>query len=141
MTVNDLPLVNAVLNTSCTVLLLTGFYFIKRRRIAAHRAVMISAFAISILFLTSYLIYHSQVGTVHFTGAGLIRPVYFTILTSHTILAAALPFLVVITLSRALLRRFDRHKKLAHWTLPIWLYVSVTGVVIYLMLYRWYPAG
>ncbi len=141
MTVNDLPLLNAVLNTSCTVLLLTGFYLIKRRRIAAHRAVMISAFALSLLFLTSYLIYHSQVGTIHFTGAGLIRPVYFTILTSHTILAAALPFLVVITLRRALLRRFDRHKKLAHWTLPIWLYVSFTGVVIYLMLYRWYPAG
>ncbi len=141
MTVNDLPLLNAVLNTSCTVLLLTGFYLIKRRRIAAHRAVMISAFALSLLFLTSYLIYHSQVGTIHFTGAGLIRPVYFTILTSHTILAAALPFLVVITLRRALLRRFDRHKRLAHWTLPIWLYVSFTGVVIYLMLYRWYPAG
>jgi len=141
MTVNDLPLLNAVLNTSCTVLLLTGFYLIKRRRIAAHRAVMISAFAISLLFLTSYLIYHAQVGTVHFTGAGLIRPIYFTILTSHTVLAAALPFLVVITLSRAVLRRFDRHKMFAHWTLPIWLYVSLTGVVIYLMLYRLYPSG
>ena len=139
MTINDLPLLNAVLNSCSALLLLAGFYFIRRRRILAHRAMMISAFVVSLLFLASYLWYHSQVGTVHFTGSGFIRPVYFTILTSHTALAAAVPFLAVITLSRGLRGRFDRHKKIAHWTLPIWLYVSVTGVVIYLMLYRLYP--
>lgn len=141
MNVSDLPLVNAILNSCSAVLLLTGFYLIRRKRVAAHRVVMITAFSVSLLFLASYLYYHAHVGTVHFTGRGLIRPVYFTILASHTVLAAAVPVLAVITLSRALLRRFDRHKKLARWTLPIWLYVSLTGVVIYVMLYRLYPSG
>jgi len=96
---------------------------------------MISAFACSVLFLVSYLVYHAQVGSVRFQGTGAIRPVYFTILISHTILAAAVPVLAVITLSRALRRRYARHRAIARWTLPIWLYVSVTGVIVYAMLY------
>ncbi len=139
MTYNDLPAVNAVLNLSSTLLLMTGFVLIRRRKVAAHRAVMISALTVSLLFLTSYLVYHAHVGTVHFSGTGFIRPVYFSILTTHTVLAAAVPPLAVITLRRGWLGRFERHKALARWTLPVWLYVSFTGVVIYVMLYRLYP--
>ncbi len=139
MSYNDLPALNAILNSCSAVLLLTGFFLIRRKKIVAHRAVMISALTVSLLFLTSYLIYHAHVGTVHFTGTGIIRPVYFSILTTHTILAAAVPPLAVITLRRGWLKRFDRHKSLARWTLPIWLYVSCTGVVIYFLLYRIYP--
>lgn len=131
----DLPTVNATLNAISAVLLAIGWVLIRRRKIAAHRAVMLSAFACSTLFLVSYLVYHAQVGSVRFQGTGAIRPVYFTILLTHTILAAAVPVLAVITLSRALRRRFRRHRAIARWTLPIWLYVSVTGVAVYAMLY------
>ena len=132
----DLPTVNATLNATSAVLLVTGYVLIRRRRIAAHRAVMIAAFSCSVLFLISYLTYHFHAGSVRFQGTGGVRTLYFTILLSHTVLAAAVPFLAVITLVRALRERFDRHRAIARWTLPIWLYVSVTGVVVYWMLYR-----
>ncbi len=132
----DLPAVNATLNASAAVLLVVGYGLIRRRRIEAHRAVMLAAFACSVAFLASYLYYHSQVGSVRFQGTGGVRTVYFTVLISHTVLAALVPFLAGLTLYRAWRERFDRHKALARWTLPIWLYVSVTGVVIYWMLYR-----
>jgi uncharacterized membrane protein YozB (DUF420 family) len=138
--VHDLPLLNAVLNGSSALCLLAGFYFIRRGEIRKHRACMIAALACSAIFLTSYLIYHAQVGSVRFAGEGGIRAVYFTILISHTLLAAAVPPLAIITLRRALRAKFDKHRNIARWALPIWLYVSVTGVVIYLMLYRIYPS-
>ena len=130
------PVIDAALNGTSAVLLLVGRGFIKRGRMAAHRAVMVTALISSSLFLASYLYYHAHVGSVHFQGLGWSRPVYFSILISHTILAAAIVPLVIITLSRALRERFDRHRKIARWTFPLWLYVSVTGVVIYLMLYH-----
>ena len=136
LTLRDLPTLNAALNATAAVLLLLGWGLILRRRIDAHRRAMLSAFGCSIVFLVSYLIYHFQVGSVKFQGTGTIRTVYLTILLTHTVLAAAVPFLAVITLSRALARRFDRHKRIARWTLPVWLYVSVTGVVVYWMLYQ-----
>jgi uncharacterized membrane protein YozB (DUF420 family) len=132
----QLPTVNATLNGIAAVLLVIGWVLIRRRKIRAHRAVMLTAFACSILFLISYLVYHYQVGSVRFQGEGAIRTVYFTILISHTLLATAVPFLVAITLFRALKERFAKHRAIARWTLPIWLYVSVTGVVVYWMLYR-----
>ena len=131
-----LPAVNATLNAISTVLLTVGWLFIRRRKIDRHRLCMIGAFVTSALFLTSYLVYHANVGSVPFTGQGAIRLVYFAILLTHVVLAAAILPLALITLSRALSRRFDRHRKIARWTLPIWLYVSVTGVVIYVMLYQ-----
>jgi uncharacterized membrane protein YozB (DUF420 family) len=134
------PVVDAALNGASAVLLLIGRSLIKRGRMAAHRAVMITALISSTLFLASYLYYHAHVGSVHFQGHGWSRPLYFSILISHTILAAAIVPLVIITLSRALGERFDRHRKIARWTFPLWLYVSVTGVVIYLMLYQLYAA-
>ncbi len=134
--VRDLPALNAGLNTLSALLLITGWFLIRNRKIAAHRAVMITALITSALFLTSYLIYHAQVGSVKFQGQGPIRTVYFAILITHTILAAAVPFLAAITVWRAYKKRFDRHRAIARWTLPIWLYVSVTGVVVYLMLYQ-----
>jgi uncharacterized membrane protein YozB (DUF420 family) len=130
------PVLNASLNGTSAVLLLVGRGLIKRGRMAAHRAVMITALVSSSLFLISYLYYHAHVGSVHFQGQGWSRPVYLSILISHTILAAAIVPLVIITLSRALQERFDRHRAIARWTFPLWLYVSVTGVVIYLMLYH-----
>jgi putative membrane protein len=136
LAVRDLPAVNAILNGTASVLLLTGWTLIRRRHIQAHRAVMLSAFACSVLFLASYLIYHAQVGSVPFPGQGIARTIYLTILATHTALAAAVPVLAVMTLWRALHQRFDRHRRIARWTLPIWLYVSVTGVVVYWMLYR-----
>jgi uncharacterized membrane protein YozB (DUF420 family) len=132
----DLPTLNAILNSTAAVLLTTGWWLVRRRRLEAHRKVMLAAFGVSVVFLISYLIYHAQVGSVRYQGTGAIRTVYFTVLLSHTILAAAVPFLAVITLSRALRQKWDRHRRIARWTLPIWLYVSVTGVVVYLMLYR-----
>ena len=132
----DLPTLNAALNATSAVLLLLGWALIRRRKIDAHRRAMLSAFGCSIVFLVSYLVYHFQVGSVKFQGTGTVRTVYFAVLLTHTVLAAAVPFLAAITLSRALARRFDRHKKIARWTLPIWLYVSVTGVVVYWMLYQ-----
>ena len=130
------PALNATLNAISALLLLIGFLFIRRRKIAAHRVVMISAFLCSTLFLICYVYYHSQVGSVGFQGQGFIRTVYFSILISHSILAAAVPFLAIITLVRALRGRFARHKQIARWTLPIWLYVSVTGVIVYWMNYQ-----
>jgi uncharacterized membrane protein YozB (DUF420 family) len=132
----QLPTLNATLNGIAAVLLVIGWVLIRRRKIQAHRAVMLSAFACSILFLVSYLVYHYQVGSVRFQGTGAIRTVYFAILISHTLLATAVPFLAAITLFRALKERFAKHRAIARWTLPIWLYVSVTGVVVYWMLYR-----
>ena len=130
------PVLDASLNGTSAVLLLTGRSLIKRGRMAAHRAVMITALVSSSLFLASYLYYHWHVGSVHFQGQGWTRPVYFGILISHTILAAVIVPMIIITLSRALRERFDRHRTIARWTYPLWLYVSVTGVVIYLMLYQ-----
>ncbi len=134
------PVINATLNGTSAVLLVTAYVMIRRRRIAAHRAIMLTAVTTSTLFLISYLYYHLHVGSVHFQGHGWSRPLYFTILISHTILAAAIVPLVIITLSRALRERFDRHRAIARWTFPLWLYVSVTGVVIYVMLYHIYRA-
>jgi putative membrane protein len=136
MTVHDLPVLNAALNATAAVLLSAGFVLIRNGRKRAHRRVMLAAFAVSIAFLASYLFYHAQVGSVRFQRTGAIRTVYLSILLTHTLLAAAVPPLAVVTLSRGLRGRFDRHRKLARWTLPIWLYVSVTGVVVYWMLYR-----
>ncbi len=132
---NELPTLNAALNSLSAVFLCAGYYFIRRHNRDAHRRCMVAALACSTLFLISYLIYHFEVGSVGFKGQGWVRPVYFAILISHTILAAAVPPLALITLVRALRERFDAHRRIARWTLPIWLYVSVTGVVIYLMLY------
>jgi uncharacterized membrane protein YozB (DUF420 family) len=136
MTVHDLPSVNAALNATAAVLLVWGYTLIRRKRIQTHRKVMLAAFATSSLFLICYIVYHVQVGSVHFPKTGAIRTVYFGILGTHTLLAATVPVLAIITLSRALGGRFDKHRKIARWTLPIWLYVSVTGVVVYLMLYH-----
>ena len=130
------PLINATLNGCSAILLITGRIMIGRGKIAAHRAVMLTALATSSLFLVSYLYYHAHVGSVHFRGTGWSRPIYYTILTSHTLLAIVIVPMVLITLRRALRERFDRHRAIARWTFPLWLYVSVTGVVIYLMLYR-----
>jgi putative membrane protein len=131
-----LPHVNASLNGLGALLLITGYVFIRQQRIAAHKACMIAAFAMSILFLVSYLVYHYQVGSVKFQGTGALRTFYLAILATHSLLAAIVPFLALATLWRALRERFDKHVKIARWTLPIWLYVSITGVVVYWMLYH-----
>jgi uncharacterized membrane protein YozB (DUF420 family) len=138
ISISDLPTVNATLNGISACFLSVGYYFIRQKKITAHKISMLSAFATSILFLVSYLIYHYNIGSRPFTGQGWIRPVYFTILISHTILAVVIVPLAIITLNRALKERFDKHRKIARWTLPIWLYVSVTGVTVYLMLYQLY---
>lgn len=132
---HSLPAINAALNGICTIFLLVGFAFIRERKINQHRVCMIGAFACSCVFLTLYLYFHFHAGVIRFGGQGWIRPVYFTLLISHTILAAAIVPLVLITLTRALRSRFDRHRAIARWTLPLWLYVSVTGVVVYWLLY------
>ncbi len=132
----DLPTVNAGLNALAAVFLFTGFALIRKRRIEAHRRAMLAAFTCSVVFLMSYLYYHFHAGTTRFPGQGAWRFVYFSILLSHTVLAALVPFLASITLFQALKSRFRQHRKIARWTLPIWLYVSVTGVIIYWMLYR-----
>jgi uncharacterized membrane protein YozB (DUF420 family) len=134
------PVIDASLNGTSAVLLLVGRGFIKRGRMAAHRAVMIAALASSSIFLACYLYYHWHVGSVHFQGQGWARPVYFSILISHTILAAAIVPMIIITLSRALRERFDRHRAIARWTYPLWMYVSVTGVIVYFMLYHLFAA-
>jgi uncharacterized membrane protein YozB (DUF420 family) len=138
MSVSDLPALNAALNGAATVFLVAGYVCIKARKIAAHRAWMLAAVVTSVLFLLSYVIYHANAGSKPFQETGAIRAVYFTILITHIVLAAAIVPMVLITVSRALKGRFDRHARLARWTLPIWLYVSVTGVAIYVMLYRLY---
>jgi uncharacterized membrane protein YozB (DUF420 family) len=134
------PALDATLNGTSAVLLVIGRGFIKRGRMAAHRAVMIAALISSSLFLASYLYYHWHVGSVHFQGQGWARPVYFSILISHTILAAVIVPLIIITLSRALRERFDRHRIIARWTYPLWMYVSITGVIVYFMLYHLFAA-
>jgi putative membrane protein len=132
------PVINATLNGATTILLLTGRWLISRRRIAQHRLVMLTAFVTSTLFLMSYLYYHFHVGSVRFQGTGWTRPAYFTILISHVLLAIAIVPLVIVTLARALRERFDKHRAIARWTFPLWLYVSVTGVLVYFMLYKWF---
>ncbi len=132
----QLPALNAVLNGTYAVFLAVGYLFIRRGHMRRNRACMLTAFETSALFLTSYLIYHAKVGSVPFQGTGAIRIVYFTILITHVVLAATILPLALLTLSRALKAQFDRHRRIARWTLPIWLYVSVTGVVIYVMLYQ-----
>lgn len=131
-----LPTINAVLNATAAILLIWGYTLIRRKRVQTHRKVMTTAFITSCLFLICYLVYHAQVGSVHFAKTGFIRTVYFTILLTHTTLAAAVPVLAVITLRRARAGNYVRHRAIARWTLPIWLYVSVTGVLVYLMLYH-----
>lgn len=138
MTVYDLPAVNASLNAISAVLLVIGYVLIRKRRIDQHRAVMIAAFIVSTLFLIGYLIYHYNVGSKRFTAEGPVRIVYFSVLISHIVLAAFVPPMALVTLVRGLRARYDRHARLARWTLPIWLYVSATGVIVYLMLYRMY---
>ncbi len=136
MTVRDLPALNAALNATSAGLLLVGYFLIRNGRREAHRRCMLAALATSALFLTSYLVYHFNVGSVRFQGQGPIRSLYFTILISHTILAVSIVPMILVTLSRALGQRFDAHRRIARLTLPLWGYVSVTGVVIYWMLYR-----
>ena len=141
-----LPHVNALLNTTSGLFLIAGLIFIRRRRIAAHRASMLGAFIASTVFLISYLLYHSLLayylgqGPTKFKGEGFIRPVYFFILLTHTVLAIAVVPFILITLIRGLRRQDERHRRIARWTYPLWLYVSITGVVVYLFLYQFYPS-
>ena len=135
----DLPAVNAALNATSALLLVAGYSFIRRRRVTAHKICMGAALATSTLFLLSYLTYHYHIGSMPFRGQGWIRPLYFTLLISHTSLAAVIVPLAIITLYRAWKAQFTRHVRIARWTLPIWLYVSITGVIIYWMLYQLFP--
>ena len=140
MTFQDLPTVNAVLNSVSAVLLTLGFVEARKRNLETHRRYMLSAAVTSTLFLVSYLTYHFQVGATHFQAQGLVKSIYFVILISHTILAALAAPLVLLTLWRALRGDFIRHKRVARWTWPVWMVVSVTGVLIYLLLYH-YPGA
>ncbi len=139
LSVTDLPTVNALLNATSAALLAVGFFFIRRRNIKAHQICMLSAFTTSALFLFSYLVYHFQVGSIPFGGQGLARTLYYAVLISHVGLAVLVVPLGLTALSLALTRRFVRHKTLAHKALPLWLYVSITGVIVYVMLYRLFP--
>lgn len=134
------PALNATLNGASAVLITTGRVLIKRKKVSLHRACMIAAVATSTLFLASYLYYHAHVGSVRFPGHGWMRPVYFTLLISHTVLAAAVVPLVLVALIAGLRGRFERHRKVARWAFPVWLYVSVTGVMVYVILYQVYGA-
>src|SRR5471032_624771 len=136
MTVHDLPAVNATLNGISGILLAIGYILIRTRRIELHRKVMISAFITSSLFLICYVVYHAQVGSVRFTREGFVRPLYYTILVTHVTLAIAVVPLAIITLSRGLKARYPQHRRIARWTFPVWLYVSVTGVLVYVLLYQ-----
>jgi uncharacterized membrane protein YozB (DUF420 family) len=136
-----LPAVNAALNAISAFLVVSGYVYIRRGEARTHKRCMVSALVVSTLFLVGYLVLRSVAGMTRFTGQGWIRPVYFSILFSHTILAAAIVPLVLVTLVRALRGRFDRHVRIARWTFPLWLYVSVTGVLIYWVLYQLYPSG
>lgn len=136
MTVHDLPAVNASLNALSGVLLLVGFALIRARRIEQHRTVMLAAFTASSVFLICYIVYHAQVGSVRFTRQGFVRPLYYVILVTHVTLAATVPPLAIVTLTRGLKGRYPQHRHLARWTFPIWLYVSVTGVLVYVLLYQ-----
>jgi uncharacterized membrane protein YozB (DUF420 family) len=133
---HELPTINAFFNALSAVLLVRGYLLVRAGRIAAHRRTMLAAFTASTLFLIGYLVYHAQVGSVHFQPAGPIRAVYLTILISHTLLAAAVAPMAIVTLLRALKGRFAKHRALARITLPVWLYVNLTGVVVYVMLYH-----
>ena len=135
--ISDLPTLNAALNATAAALIGTGLYFVKQSNIRAHKACMIAAVVVSSLFLTSYLIYHYNVGSVRFTKQGWIREVYFPLLISHTLLAATVPPLVLRTLFLAAKGRYPAHVRIAKWTFPVWMYVSITGVVVYLLLYQW----
>ena len=139
--IDFLPTLNATLNFTSAILLITGRYFIKQGNRAVHKKCMVLAFGVSSFFLISYITYHAIHQITTFQGQGWVRPLYFTILMTHTILAVVVVPLVIMTLRRGLKNSFDRHRAIAKWTFPIWLYVSVTGVVVYLMLYHWYPAG
>jgi len=141
LTPNDLPTLNAVLNSLSAAFLVTGFIYIKKNRRIAHKRAMLTAFTISALFLVSYVIYHYTAGATTFTAGGWIRPVYFTILITHTILAVVILPPIFILLYRAWKKQYAKHAKLARWTFPAWLYVSVTGVLIYMILYHWFPNG
>jgi uncharacterized membrane protein YozB (DUF420 family) len=136
MSVHDLPAVNATLNALSGILLLIAYALIRARRIEQHRKVMLAAFTTSSLFLVCYIIYHAQVGSVRFTRQGFVRPLYFTILITHVTLAATVLPLAIVTLSRGLKARYPQHRRIARWTFPIWLYVSVTGVLVYVLLYQ-----
>lgn len=136
--ISSLPTVNAILNSLSAIFLITGHFLIRRNRIALHRTCMVAAFIISILFLTSYVIYHLHAGRTKFPEVGWVKTLYLSILLTHTVLAASVPILAVITLTRAVKQQWERHRKIARWTYPIWLYVSVTGVIIYWMLYHLY---
>jgi uncharacterized membrane protein YozB (DUF420 family) len=136
VSISDLPALNASLNALASLFLLAGFVFVRQKRVEAHRLCMLAALATSVLFLASYVVYHANIGSRPFTGTGPIRVVYFAILISHVILAIAIVPLVLITVSRALARRFDQHRRIARITWPLWMYVSITGVLVYLMLYR-----
>lgn len=135
-----LPALNAILNATSGILIIIGYVMIRRKKVAAHRACMIGAVTASIIFLISYLIYHFNVGATRFVGTGWSRPFYFTVLISHTILAAMLAPFVIVTVRRALKGDFARHRKIARWTFPMWVYVSITGVIVYFMLYHWFPS-
>jgi uncharacterized membrane protein YozB (DUF420 family) len=136
MSVHDLPAVNASLNAISGVLLLIAYIFIRNRQIERHRKTMIAAFVSSALFLVCYVVYHAQVGSVRFTRSGIVRPIYFTILVTHVTLAAVVLPMAIITLSRGLKARYAQHRRIARWTFPIWMYVSVTGVLVYVLLYQ-----
>lgn len=139
LTTQDLPAINAILNGTATILLLAAYSQIRKRNIEKHRKLMLAAFSVSVVFLISYLVYHYSAGVVRFTKPGWVRTAYLWILGTHTILAAIVPILAIITLRRGLKRDDRRHRKIARWTFPIWLYVSVTGVVVYLLLYQVQP--
>jgi putative membrane protein len=139
--VSTLPALNAFLNGTSALLLTAGYFFIRQKRVAAHKLCMLTAFGISSLFLVSYLVHHYQVGSVPFRGTGVIRAVYFALLISHIVLAALIVPLALTTIYRALNEQFEKHVRIARWTLPLWLYVSVTGVIVYWMLYRLFPRG
>lgn len=139
--ISYLPHVNACLNATSAILLFTGYSFIRARNVIAHRACQIAALVVSLLFLASYLTYHYHHGSTRFLGTGLVRPIYFTVLTTHTILAIVIVPLVALTFYRAFRGDFIRHRRIARITLPLWLYVSITGVIVYLMLYQIYPHG
>jgi putative membrane protein len=138
MTVHDLPVVNASLNGAATVLLLLGFFFIKTKRVAAHIITMLTALVVSSAFLACYLYYHYKVGHVKFAGTGMVQKFYYTLLLTHVVLAVVNLPMIIMTVTPALRQRFDKHKRMARWTFPVWLYVSVTGVIVYMMCYQWW---
>ena len=139
MSISDLPALNASLNAISTVFISAGWYAIRRNYWRQHIACMIAALLTSIAFLVSYLTYHAHAGSVRFTAQGIVRPIYFTILLTHVLLAFVILPLVIVTVVPVFRRRWDKHRRVGRWTMPIWLYVSVTGVIVYLMLYRWFP--